>query len=370
MVVLVHACVTYSGLGSWFYNEPSTLDVASKLVFYVYEIFSQAFFMGLLFFVAAAFIPSAFDRKGFGRFVADRSIRLGVPALVFMLLLDPLTNIIKELGTSRFTSLVPWIRGWVSDVTSGRFFSYSGPLWFAVALLIFSLAYALVRLVADRLRPSGVVRAAQRPLSNRSIHLAALALVAVIVLSTFFVRLIQPIGTSWLNMQLCFFPQYIVLFVVWLWAGRTGFLQALPRQVGMAWLRLAFAVGVPAWFLLMALGGALSVNEAAYAGGWHWQAAVLTLWESFFCVAVSLGLLVLYREKANAKTKVTGLLSDTCFGIYVFHAPMLVGASMVLRTMALHPLAKTLLVALMAWMISMAVAWLVRHVPGLRRIIA
>src|SRR5512135_1174282 len=46
MVVLVHAAVTYSGLGSWYYKEPASLDIVSQLVFFVYEMFSQAFFMG------------------------------------------------------------------------------------------------------------------------------------------------------------------------------------------------------------------------------------------------------------------------------------------------------------------------------------
>ena len=79
MVVLIHACVTYSGIGSWFYKEPSALDPFAKLVFEVYESFSQSFFMGLLFFVAATFMPASYDRKGFGRFLADRCVRLGIP---------------------------------------------------------------------------------------------------------------------------------------------------------------------------------------------------------------------------------------------------------------------------------------------------
>jgi uncharacterized membrane protein len=63
MVVLVHASVTYSGLGSWYYKEPAVLDLGPKLIFWMYTIFSQAFFMGLLFFVAAVFIPASYDKR-------------------------------------------------------------------------------------------------------------------------------------------------------------------------------------------------------------------------------------------------------------------------------------------------------------------
>lgn len=96
MVVIMHACVTYSGLGSWYYKEPSTLGVASTLVFSVYQSFAQAFFMGMLFLIAAYFIPRAYDRKGFGRFVRDRLFRLGVPTLVYMLILNPLTDLLAQ----------------------------------------------------------------------------------------------------------------------------------------------------------------------------------------------------------------------------------------------------------------------------------
>ena len=41
LVVLVHVCVTYSGLGSWYYKEEQTLDVASTLVFFAFEIFTH-----------------------------------------------------------------------------------------------------------------------------------------------------------------------------------------------------------------------------------------------------------------------------------------------------------------------------------------
>jgi peptidoglycan/LPS O-acetylase OafA/YrhL len=98
MVVLMHACVTYSGMGSWFYNEATTQDIASTLVFSIYQTFSQAFFMGLMFFLAGIMIPAAYDRKGFLRFVGDRAVRLGVPSLVFMLLLDPLLTVIRRCG--------------------------------------------------------------------------------------------------------------------------------------------------------------------------------------------------------------------------------------------------------------------------------
>ncbi len=368
MVVLIHACVTYSGLGSWYYHERVVLDIASKLVFYAYEIFSQAFFMGILFFIAAVFVPGAYDRKGLRRFITDRLVRLGIPTLLFMLVLHPFTmSILAANGAASLGSrgLIAW---YVSFVARGEFLRESGPLWFAFALLVFSILYGLGRWVVDRLRPPATASAAA--LTPKALHMAAVLLILVMALGSFLVRLVQPIGTSWLNMQLCFFPQYIVLFAAGLWAGRTGLLRTLPTAAGRIWLQLAFTLGVPGWFLLMGLGGAVSGNGILLAGGWHWQAAAYAAWEAFFCVSISLGLITLFREKADARTPVTGLLADTSFGIYVFHTPVLVAASMAMGALAFHPLAKALLAGAAGWLVSLAIAWLVRRIPVIGRIFA
>jgi glucans biosynthesis protein C len=371
MVVLMHTCVTYSGSGSWFYVERTTQDVASTLVFGIYQSFAQAFFMGLLFFLAGTLVPAAYDRKGFLRFSADRAVRLGVPSLVFMLILNPLTYIIRDLGTGFGFSWATFPSTYRDYVASGRFLGASGPLWFAVALLVFSIVYALVRLAADLWRG----RAPRLPVTPRTFTAKAIniglgCVIALIAVIAFLIRLVQPLGTSVMNMQLGYFSSYIVLFVAGLWAGRSGFLQSIPTQLGRTWLWVAIGVGLPLWMILQGLGGALEGKRDLFSGGWHWQAAGIAAWEAFFCVAFSLGLLTVYRERVNTKNRVTGLLSYTGFGAYTFHAPILVGVSMLMIAVAMHPLAKTLVVAGVAWVASIAFAWLVRKIPGVGRLFA
>lgn len=105
-------------------------------------------------------------------------------------------------------------------------------------------------------------------------------------------------------------------------------------------------------------------------GGSHWQAAGFAIWESFFCVAFCLGLLTLYRERMNVKNRLTGLLSSTGFGVYTFHAPILVGVSLLLLPVVMHPLAKALVAAILAWIASTAFAWVVRKIPAVGRLFA
>jgi glucan biosynthesis protein C len=370
MVVLMHTCVTYSGQGSWFYVEGKAQDIASVLAFGIYQSFAQAFFMGLLFFVAGLMIPGSYDRKGFLRFVGERAVRLGVPSLMFMLVLDPLLTVIRRLAAGT----MDWggfFRGYPDFVLSLRFLSASGPLWFAVALLAFSVLYAIVRLVAGLVRgriPRPV--SAPRTFTARAISIGATCLIALIALIAFLIRLVQPLGTSVMNMQLGYFSSYIVLFVAGLWAGRNGLLQAIPSGLGRTWLWVSIGVGLPVWMLLQGLGGALEGKGDLFSGGWHWQAAGIAAWEAFFCVAFGLGMLTLYRDRVNVKNRLSGLLSSTSFGVYAFHAVLLVGISLLLRAVAIHPLAKTLAVAAMAWAASTAFAWVVRKIPGVGRLFA
>ncbi len=362
MVVAMHACVTYSGLGSWFYREPHELDVASQLIFSFYQIFAQGFFMGILFLIAGTFIPRAYDRKGFGRFILDRLVRLGIPTVIFMLVLEPLTQLIMGLFEGSPMTLGSIAQAYARYIASLDFISGTGPLWFALALLVFSFLYALVRAVSDALK------ARTEGSGGGLTHAKAAALILSIAASAFAVRLVQPIGTSILNMQLCYFPQYVVLFVVGLWAGRTGALERVSYRFGMAWLRLSFAVGVPAWFLLMGFGGALTSGVEAYLGGLTWQAAALSAWEAFIAVSMSIGLIGLFRERMNAKAPVTSFLAANCFGVYVFHAPILVAVSLAIRGFQMHPLAKTGTALALALAASYLFTALVRKAPGLKKL--
>ena len=75
MVVSMHAAVTYSHVGSWYFMEDPKPSTPVLAIFATYQIFLQAFFMGLLFFLAGYFVPGALARRGVSGFVRDRLVR-------------------------------------------------------------------------------------------------------------------------------------------------------------------------------------------------------------------------------------------------------------------------------------------------------
>jgi len=350
LVVLTHVAVTYSGLGSWFYKENQNVGMTSMVLFGIYQSFAQAFSMGLLFLLAGYFIPGSLERKGAARFVKDRLFRLGVPTLVFMFILHPLCVAITNPD-------IEILRYYIHGITSLDFLSWSGPLWFALALLILTLFYVLFRKIFGAVRrESGFAPTVKN----------ALILVLLITAVAFALRTVFPLGTDVVNMQLGYFSSYIIMFVLGIRVYRSGLLDGIDYQVGRKWFLAAFAIGLPLWLLVMILVVPSQVD--LINGGIRWQAAAFALWESFFCVAMIIGLMGIFKKRFNAGRPAARFLSEQAFGVYVFHPPVLLAVSTALKGLALQPLLKFAVVAVPAVAGSFAVSYLIRRVGFLHRV--
>jgi glucan biosynthesis protein C len=177
-------------------------------------------------------------------------------------------------------------------------------------------------------------------------------------------------GTSFLNLHLGDFPQYILLFSAGILAARGQWLLKLNFAAGNRWLMVILPTGFAAWFLILWEGGAFRGNGASFAGGWHWQSASLDLWESFTCVAVSFGLLVIYRESLNWQGRIWKFLSDNAFAVYVFHPPIIILVARALHSVVLPSLLKFALLTCIGAVMSFTLSAIVfRRIPLLRRIL-
>src|SRR5664279_3487966 len=196
-VVVFHTAITYSHIGSWYYSDPKPADEVSSFVFLTLEVHSQVFFMGILFLLAGYFVPGAFDRKGFRRFMADRFVRLGVPSLLYIFVIQPfLMHYLPQAGKD---SMADYYRAYLA---SGDWLSGGGPMWFAIALLIFCLVYGLFRIIMPAKGKAAILPAP---------GLAGLMSTGlVIAVFAFLIRTMEPMGKGFLYFQPAFFTQYIV----------------------------------------------------------------------------------------------------------------------------------------------------------------
>jgi glucan biosynthesis protein C len=350
-VVMHHLAVTYSGFGSWYYIDAVNLTTASTIWFAFYLSFQQAYFLGLLFMVSGYFVAGSYDRKGFGRFVGGRFRRLIIPTLIYMVAITPFIEYV-ELGNP-YTGF---------DLVG--FLSGTGVMWLAVALFGFSLVYAVVRLAARRRVP--VPGGTQlEPTFAR-----AVALILIISVSAFLIRIVQPIGTSILNMQLCYFASYIALFIVGIAAYRNNLFARISYRTGKRWLIGGIVLGFLAWLALI-IAATLSGNIAALMGGLTWQSAGFSVWESFVAVAMSIGLIALFREKINRQNTLVRKLSDNSFAVYMFHPPIIVPVTLLFTPfIVFYPVAKWLLLCVICVPLCYAMTHFVfRKIPLLKEVL-
>lgn len=364
LVVNLHACVTYSHVGDWYFMSEREPSLGEKVPFIFWEGTLQSFFMGLLFFVSGYLAHGSLVRKGTGAFLRERWFRLGVPALGYMLVIHPFIVV----------GLNPWHAKlgtpgefYLRYLRTGRWLGSSGPLWFAVALLMFCTGLALwrrLRAVTGTAETESSIKSDTGPSTAMLLGFAG-----AIGVVTFMVRLVQPIGTNVLNMQLCFFAQYIAFFTAGVSAARGGWLQALAasataRRAG--WVAL---VGGPLLLAGLILAFGTKNGIEAYFGGWSGQALGMALWEQFSGVGLSVGLLALFSRKLNYDRPGLRWLAERSFGVYLFHAPILVALAMVFRGMPALPQNPYLLAGLLTVTglgASLIVADLARRVPGVR----
>lgn len=95
LVLIFHVMIIYSALGGWqVAQDQSSLVTAADRAFYYVEgradfltaaigtwflATTQAYFMGLFVLISAYFVLGSHERKGNGRFLKDRLVRLGIP---------------------------------------------------------------------------------------------------------------------------------------------------------------------------------------------------------------------------------------------------------------------------------------------------
>ena len=341
------AIVYGSPVGSFYgFNEQAGLP--SDLVYILFTVGAQAFFMGLLFLLSGYFTVPSYDRKGSKQFLKDKLIRLGIPLIIFAVFIDPPIEYMLALWRG-------WFHGsFFAFLSNPNFYTPAGPLWFVLALLVFAIAYIGWRSLSPKPTKS-------YPFPKKRVIFGFALLLGV---ATFAVRLVFPVGWSvpWLNFQLGFFAQYVALFIVGLVAFRSNWLMTIPEETGRFWSKIALSL-FPVLIVILVSGFLFGDGINAFLGGFNWQAAAYAFWEQLFAVAVCIGLTVWFREKVNFQNRLTKALSDSSYAAYILQVPVLVFLALAFQSMQLPLLLKWVVVSSIGVALCFSVAYFVRKIP-------
>ncbi|MFD1774996.1 acyltransferase family protein [Paenibacillus rhizophilus] len=356
LVIVFHTSIAYGGAGSWYYEDVDKSQInATIIVLTIFTAVCQAFFMALFFFVSGYFTPKSYDRKGPLRFLSDRLLRLGIPMVLYMLWLGPTTIYLAKYRDEQ--TYAEFFRESIMHVKKINF----GPLWFAEALIYFALFYVLYRMIFKKSEDTST-RPIAFPVGARLLGFALGS-----GLAAFLTRFVFPLGTGPLELQLGYFPLYILLYIAGILAYRHNWLEQIPSLLSKVWLRTALIL-IPVFPLLLIVTGALSGN-LTYSGGLHLQAFLYAMWEPFICFGVSLGLLCLFQRRMNKASRLMDRLSKLAYTAYIIHPVVVVSSTLLMHQVNLAPLLKFIIVAPVSVVLTFAAAQVIYKIPYADRIL-
>ena len=361
-VVVVHVANIYGG-GWYQYREPAQANLLSGYVLAIPSLIAETFGLGFFFLLAGYFTPGSYDRKGAASFLRDRLVRLGIPLLLYDLLLDPLVvYLARGLHGSYWSFYGPYLLH-VRTI---------GPVvaWFIAVLLQFTLLYAIWRWLTRKRS-----HAAQRPGTLPSTR-AILGFIVALSLVSFVVRIWWPLtwggSPDWwaqlLSLPVGFLPQFLSLYVLGCIAYRRNWFAELTPRMGRDWSLMAL-IAILGAVPFMVFGGAVGMPFAYFLGGFHWQALVMAVWEAFVVVGVCLGSLVLFRQRWNRQGRLAKGLAASSYTVYLTHPLVVVSVALAFSTVALYPLLKFVIAVLLVLPLSFLVGLVLRKLPLANRML-
>ena len=355
LVVLHHWAITYGAPGLWYYNEGNANELA-KIFLAFFVATNQAFFMGMFFLISSYFLDKSWQRKSKKKLLKDKLLRLGAPLLIYVFIISPIIIYLKRtyIQDISYTSLFSFIAqaGW---------FTF-GPLWFIVALLIFTLMTIL-------LKPSNSNRSPfTKPLPS---NITISVFIVTIGLVSFFVRTKYPVGWSLqpVGFQLAHFSQYLSMFFIGFTASRNDWFNKISYQQSMQWFKVVifmiFIVSPIGFFM----GGILKGETDVFMGGWSWQSLFYSLWEQVVGIGIMITLLGIFKENFNRQGESLKIMSASAYSVYIIHALILVVASILIKDTPLNSTAKFLVFAPIILVVCFGLGNSLRKLPLLREIL-
>jgi fucose 4-O-acetylase-like acetyltransferase len=347
VVVVWHTATAYLGGTHWYYLDRSTSKVWATVFVPAWLI--SAFALAPLFLVAGWFSARSLARKGAAGFARARLLRLGVPLIAFIFVINPLASYLGDLGTARHPSLADYL---------GRAYG-AGPMWFVAALLAFSLAYALLR----RLHAPPVAR--RWPGAQAMVTAAVLIAVTAVVVW----RWSPPDEANpFLNLQWASWPQGAGLFALGVWAGETGSLEdltACARRLG--WTALAAAAMFVALGVYETTRGQAAAKSALHGAGWPMMFGVVLY--GIISVAFTVWFTALIRARWPRDGPLRARAGRASYATYFLHPLVLTAIMVLFAPLALAPELTFLAVAVVAVPACFLAGYAATRVPGISKIL-
>ncbi len=357
LVISVHVLLAFGDLGWIGVHVPGGgpadpfFSVASGWFIYV----CQTFFMYMLFLVSGYFVPRSVHRKGVKRYLQDRLLRIGIPFLVGLLLINNTSVLLGRLSPASPLAELSW-----NDMPFNRV----GVLWFLVVLFVFDLLYcAWVLFRGDRFSVDTSVPAPQL----RSWLISAVVLAILEVVMAIQTDLWTALGRSPLNglgAQGMHMFTYAFLFFLGCKASFHRWLERLNTHLVVRWFRFSVVLAL----------GLLTISLAmTFNGSMATEFGKLSLFASFLFPFIGWGmiayLLLWFQRNENRFGHWLANAGLDSFGAYIIHSLVLVVVLETIGFIGLNHWLIALAASALGIMISFGISHQIRRIPSVARLI-
>lgn len=358
LVVLHHVSVGYGTMGGWCYVTPEKLTGMVQIVFSALFGIEATFSMGLFFFISAYLTIPSLEKKGAGKFLKARLIRLLIPLLFVMFILAPSVLYFIELHNQ--TTTLPWF-DYVLQLNIAS--PNTSHAWFILVLIAFELLYVFYWKYI-------------RPLFSISEHLPdgipthgnIFTVIFLCGLLTVISRQYYPIGTNYLCLQFANFVPYVFMYSLGILVFRKHWLDSLSKKVAKTWFTVSlFSAVYFCSIIYFVIKNPPLINN--YISGFNKESVSVAFAETFLCFGFSGFLLYIFRTNFDRSCYILLKMRENRYGVYIFHSVVVVGVTIALESLSLSIYVRYFLACILCIVLSYIFVGLIRKMPFVKRAI-
>ena len=350
IVIFHQSLVAFGGAGQWYYTSNHHFTGTALIAVNTIETINLTFIIPMFFLLGAILAHYSYKRHGFKEYVKRRFIRLGIPALIYGLIVHP--TILYFVAIAQDVDAK-----WLEFVFQKNFQNFSfGPMWFVAALLVIEIIYAVIKhlkISADRIVAD---------IWHQTPSLRATVFILIIGALLFITRLTVPAFASSSN-QLGFYPLYLGMFVSGLIDARYNWTERIKPYYAYPWLTFSLLC-LP---LLL-----LSINYikdwTPFAGGFSSQSLFLSFWEAMTCIGVCIFLTAFFLQHFNNPSPYTADLANLAFAAFILHPIAIIPLTFLFESIQITLFSKWLITGIMSCTICFGAAYLLRKIPDFKNL--
>jgi hypothetical protein len=150
-------------------------------------------------------------------------------------------------------------------------------------------------------------------------------------------------------------------------AYRGDWFRRIKTSTGLIWFAIGVAAAVGIYVLFMQFPE--RIPDLLDIGGANRKSLLMSAWDSVICVGACVGLTTLFRLVLNRPSRFIGALAAASFAAYIVHLWVVIELQDWMTDFELSALTKFGLVSGLAIVLSFGIGYLIRLLPGLRRVL-